>query len=473
MKKVSLLIVFLLGVVSLGAQDEKITDANVSNYRSWAVGLNFGPTLSLGDAYSFAQEQGDNVPDGVGGFEIGFRGNLTKFINPTYGFSGSIGYHQLSGATRAQSRFGSATSSYWFEGNYIDADLSFLVNLSNLSLSGKVKDRKSALLFGVGLGITSMASTNYVGTEIGGVHAEERAIQAIVPLQFHYKYRLSEAFDFDALYRHTITTEDWPDVLFDGNTSDMLAYVGVGVSYNFGKEGKHSVVYANPLDDMYGDIQSIREDYNKLTGDDDMDGVANYYDKDNATPEGVAVTGSGVALDSDNDGIPNYLDEDPFTRKGAQVDSQGRAIDSDDDGVPDSFDEEPNTPAGALVNRKGEEVKIKSGGSNIAVLPSLYFPFNSANLTTTNEERMATIAIAMKRNPDLSIKLVGHADARGPEQYNMKLSTRRAESVKSRLVQVFGIDGNRIEVTSAGESDPLAQPKENYSINRRVDVVPQ
>lgn len=470
MKKISLLIVFLLGVVSLSAQDEKITDANVSNYRSWSLGLNVGPTLSLGDAYSFAQNQGDNVPDGVAGFEIGFRGHLTKYINPTFGIVGSAGYHQMSGATVGAAQTAGPTASYWYEGNYFDGDISLAVNLSNLALNGKVNDRRSAVLFSVGFGLTSMEATNLFGETIGGVTAE-RAIQTTVPVQLHYKYRLTDALDFDALYKHTFMSEDWPDVLFEGVTADIIGYVGLGVSYNFGDDGKRSVVYANPLDDMFGDIQSIREDYKKLTGDDDMDGVANYYDQDNTTPEGVAVSGSGVALDSDDDGIPNYLDEDPFTRKGAQVDAQGRAIDTDDDGVPDTFDEEPNTPAGALVNRKGQEVKMKDGNANIAVLPSLYFPFNSANMSTTYEERLATIAMAMKSNPDISIKLIGHADARGPEQYNMKLASRRAESVKSKLTQVFGIDGNRIEVSSVGESEPLAQPTANYSINRRVDVL--
>ena len=470
MKKVSFLAVFLMGVFSLNAQDqERITDANVSNYRSWSIGINAGPTLSLGDAYSFTQDMGDNVPDGVAGFEIGVRGHLTKFFNPTFGITGSAGYHSTSGATVAAASTAGPLS-YWYEGSYIDGDISFAVNLSNLALSGKVKDRRGAVLFSVGIGIASMEAVNLAGQTIGGVTAEDRAIQTTVPLQLHYKYRLSDAFDIDALYKHTFMSEDWPDVLSEGVTSDMYGYIGLGLSYNFGGDGEKSVVYANPLDDMYGDIQSIREDYDKLTGDDDGDGVANYYDKDNSTPEDVAVTGSGVALDSDGDGIPNYLDEDPFTMKGAQVDAQGRAIDSDSDGVPDAFDEEANTPEGALVNRKGKEVKVSGGGVGAASLPAVYFAFNSANVSAANHYRLASIAQAMKSNPNLKVRLVGYADQRGPEQYNQKLAMRRAEEVAKQLTQVYGISESRITTESNGENDPLAQGR--YDVNRRVDAFP-
>lgn len=477
MKKVSLFIVFLVGVFSLSAQEESAstqsengmrTDAHASNFRSWSIGLNVGPTASLGDQSSyFFGDKGDNVPNGIGGFEIGVRGHLTKFITPSFGLSGTAGYHTVSGTSVGR----------YFDGNFIDGDISMVFNLSNMFVRGITDQRKNALLFHIGLGITSYDAQGYdavTRAQTVDLKGDDRALQTTLPLKLHYKRYLSETWDLDIFYKHFIMPEDWVDTYEDGATTDMIGYLGLGVSYNFGEDGKKSIVYSNPLDDMYGDIQTIREDYNKLTGDDDMDGVANYYDQESSTPEGVAVTGAGIALDSDDDGIPNYLDEDPFTRKGAQVDAQGRAIDSDDDGIADTFDEEANTPAGALVNRKGQEVKFKKdGGATVAVLPSIFFPFNSANIMNAYEERLASIALAMKHNPDISIKLVGHADVRGPEQYNMKLAQRRAEAVKSKLIQVFGIDGNRIEVVSEGASTPLAQPRENYSLNRRVDVIPQ
>ncbi|AEV31383.1 thrombospondin type 3 repeat-containing protein [Owenweeksia hongkongensis DSM 17368] len=101
-----------------------------------------------------------------------------------------------------------------------------------------------------------------------------------------------------------------------------------------------------------------------LNRDTDNDGVPDFYDKDSETPEGVAVDGSGKALDVDGDGIPDFMDEDPFTSRSATVDANGRAIDSDADGVPDYMDHEPNTPKGTKVNFKGVSIPSKTGGES-------------------------------------------------------------------------------------------------------------
>ncbi|MDZ7847931.1 MAG: hypothetical protein U5L96_14890 [Owenweeksia sp.] len=102
----------------------------------------------------------------------------------------------------------------------------------------------------------------------------------------------------------------------------------------------------------------------------------------------------------------------PSRLKGAQVNAEGRAIDSDGDGVPDHADQEASTPKGSMVNFKGVNLSSSIGGQ--AYLPSLYFSFNSAKLPGANDERLATIALAMKNNSGLNVKLVGHTDASRP-----------------------------------------------------------
>ncbi|MDZ7847932.1 MAG: hypothetical protein U5L96_14895 [Owenweeksia sp.] len=94
-------------------------------------------------------------------------------------------------------------------------------------------------------------------------------------------------------------------------------YPHIGLTYNFGQKDAGSVIYTNPLDEMYFDVAEVKENFEQLTTDDDDDGVSNYFDKDNSTAEGVAVTGSGEAMDMDEDGIPDNMDEDPFTPEGS------------------------------------------------------------------------------------------------------------------------------------------------------------
>lgn len=471
MKRLSLLFGFIFTAGMASAQDDaRMSEAHPSNFRHWSLGLNVGATASLGDAASspigsFWGKRNGTFKDNVGGFEIGVQAHLDRWISPTIGFRGSAGYHTISGSYNYIS---------FMEGDYIDADLNMMLNLSNMFIYGKDYDRKWSVLFGLGLGLSYLDADRFIadggdGTFAGSVAGPDRALIVNIPLQLNLKYRLSNAWDLDLLYKHTFMTIDGADAHSVPTTGlDMFGYAAVGVSYNFGDDDKQSIVYYSPFEGMFADIAEMKEGYDKLTTDDDGDGVSNLFDQDNNTPEGVAVSPNGAPTDVDGDGVPDYLDADPFTPKGAKVDSEGRTIDSDGDGVGDHIDEEPNTPEGVLVNWKGVSVADAASGGGGAYMPSVYFNFNSATVTEANYFRLAAIASGMKSNPKVKITLTGYTDASGPEEYNKSLGQRRADAAKKVLVQEFGIDEGRIMTDSKGEADPLA--KSRNSINRRVDV---
>ncbi|WP_421752337.1 OmpA family protein [Croceimicrobium sp.] len=465
MKRLGLLFGCVLMAGGMNAQDNEVrlSEAHRSNFKHWSLGLNVGATASLGDAASyFFGEKTDAMPSGVGGFEIGLRGNLNYWFSPTIGLTGSAGYHSTSGTD----------FNYYFEGNYIDADLSLNFNLSNMFLYGKDYDRKHALLFSIGLGATSLEAEGYdeAGNFLASAGGPDRAFTTTIPLQLTYKRQLSQTWDLDILYKHTFAGIDGADAQSIAPTADFFGYFGVGAAYNFGSDDKESIVYYSPFEGVFADMTEIKQNYEKLVNDDDGDGVSNLFDEDNSTPADVNVGPNGAPLDVDGDGIPDYLDADPFTPKGAKVDNEGRMVDSDGDGVGDHMDQEPNTPKGALVNFKGISVaSAASGGGGVgAYLPSVFFNFNSATVTDANYLRLAAIANTLKSNPNVKIVLTGYTDASGPEDYNKTLGQRRADEVKQELVQVFGISADRIETSSKGENDPLAKGHNN--INRRVDV---
>ncbi|MDB2472825.1 OmpA family protein [Schleiferiaceae bacterium] len=218
---------------------------------------------------------------------------------------------------------------------------------------------------------------------------------------------------------------------------------------------------------LQSDVAKLNEKVNAMSGDIDGDGVADLFDADNKTPKGVAVAGNGIALDSDGDGIPNYKDSDVFTPKGINVDETGMPRDSDMDGVPDHLDEEKNTSFGALVNFKGQTI-ANSGSLNnsTALLPSIYFKFNSATLSTSSYERLTAVARYLKENPKITLVIRGYSDPMGSESYNKALALRRAKAVKKALNEVFNVKGNRLQTVAIGENDKLS---DNYKINRRVD----
>lgn len=68
------------------------------------------------------------------------------------------------------------------------------------------------------------------------------------------------------------------------------------------------------------------------------------------------------------------------------------------------------------------------------------------------------------------MRLVGHADPRGEDSYNLALGERRATGVKKYLVNA-GLGDNQGDVTSRGEMDATGTDETSWSKDRRVDVV--
>ena len=100
------------------------------------------------------------------------------------------------------------------------------------------------------------------------------------------------------------------------------------------------------------------------------------------------------------------------------------------------------------------------------------FDFDSANLKPGAREKVARIAEILRSHPDLKIQVEGHTDSVGTDSYNLRLSERRADSVRGGLVQQ-GINRDVVGTAGFGESKPVATngTAEGRQQNRRVEVV--
>ncbi len=99
------------------------------------------------------------------------------------------------------------------------------------------------------------------------------------------------------------------------------------------------------------------------------------------------------------------------------------------------------------------------------------FEFNSIVINPNSKESLAFVVKRLKKNRKYRIQVEGHTDGKGTEEYNQKLSERRANSVKRFLIK-NGIAANRIKTQGFGELNPIAdnETDEGRAENRRVEV---
>lgn len=121
------------------------------------------------------------------------------------------------------------------------------------------------------------------------------------------------------------------------------------------------------------------------------------------------------------------------------------------------------------------EPRAKLFATGKFVTNAIHFDVNSATIKPESFGILREIAEALKTEPGKNISIVGHTDADGTEQYNIKLSKDRALSVKNALVNQFGIDTNRLITDGKGEAEPVAPNDSalNKAKNRRTEFIVQ
>jgi outer membrane protein OmpA-like peptidoglycan-associated protein len=140
--------------------------------------------------------------------------------------------------------------------------------------------------------------------------------------------------------------------------------------------------------------------------------------------------------------------------------------------------------AGALIgrhmDRQAEEMrqdvknaKIERIGEGIKITfdSGILFQTNSSELQSVAKANIESLAKVLKKYPDTNILIEGDTDNTGTEEYNQKLSERRAQAVAD-YQKNLGVDGSRISTVGLGELNPIASNDTDYGReqNRRVEV---
>ena len=101
-----------------------------------------------------------------------------------------------------------------------------------------------------------------------------------------------------------------------------------------------------------------------------------------------------------------------------------------------------------------------------------FFSYDSANVRPQDKAVLKKLADCFSTGPlkGRELRLVGHADPRGEEEYNMVLGGRRADNVKTAIA-AEGLSAAKIATTSRGKLDATGSDEASWAKDRRVDVV--
>jgi OOP family OmpA-OmpF porin len=122
-----------------------------------------------------------------------------------------------------------------------------------------------------------------------------------------------------------------------------------------------------------------------------------------------------------------------------------------------------NAPAGFQVDANCRIIE------QTVVVRAVDFEFNSVRLTMPAQQTLDQVAGALAQQPELRVEVQGYTDSIGKDAYNLQLSQRRADAVKSYLISK-GANGTTLTARGYGKSNPVASndTPENRAKNRRV-----
>ncbi len=119
---------------------------------------------------------------------------------------------------------------------------------------------------------------------------------------------------------------------------------------------------------------------------------------------------------------------------------------------------------GAKIERVGEGIKITFGSG-------ILFDVNKSDLKGVAQTNLRKLATILNKYEDTKILVEGHTDATGPDDYNLDLSIRRAESV-ANFLHSYDVMAERFDVVGYGEKNPVVSndTDDGRTLNRRVEI---
>jgi peptidoglycan-associated lipoprotein len=119
-----------------------------------------------------------------------------------------------------------------------------------------------------------------------------------------------------------------------------------------------------------------------------------------------------------------------------------------------------------------DETAIQGPSGELLSKRIVYFDFDRADIRADSQSVVSAHAAFLSKNPNVKVRLEGHADERGSREYNIGLGERRGQAVRRALL-LTGVAEVQLTTVSYGEERPAAagSDEQAYGLNRRVEIV--
>ena len=128
-----------------------------------------------------------------------------------------------------------------------------------------------------------------------------------------------------------------------------------------------------------------------------------------------------------------------------------------------------NSCDAACMAARDADAKAKAvAAATAALTATIYFDYDRSDITDDSRTKLDAKVPVLTQNTGVRIRIAGHTDSRGSDEYNLALGQRRAAAAKRYLTD-RGVDGSRIEIVSFGEERPTCTDESEgcWSRNRR------
>lgn len=354
-------------------------------------------------------------------------------------------------------------------------------------------------------------------------YGEDSQFDMALPVGLGVEFALSANWLLDVSVGLNIINDDYvngyatPNPPSDANKYDKYWTAGIGIAYSIGG------CEVDPDEDGLSTCEEEKIGTDPLNADTDGDGLKDGEEmqKYNSDPLKADSDGDGLKdgeevniyktsptkADTDDDGLNDFAEvitykSDPLNadtdgdtlKDGAEVNTHKTdptKADTDGDKLKDGVEvnkyktdplkadtDKGSVDDGTEVNRgtdplnpKDDVVKPVVVTIDKVVLDRINFEFDSNKLNSPDKKALARLLDQLNAHPSVKVSLTGYADSSGPDAYNLKLSKRRAQSVKKYLV-ANGINEGRLICSGKGELNPVAsnKTKEGRAQNRRVEI---